>query len=162
MYKNIKIFTDGSCIYNPGPGGYAAIIKYYTHKKIFTKGFFFTTNNRMELMASIIALESLKEHFNINIFTDSKYLEKGITIWIHNWKKYGWICSNKKPVKNVDLWKRLDLALINHNISWYWIKGHNGNIENEKCDQLAHFSAKNPQYQDIEYINMLKKNKFLF
>ncbi|QJC28986.1 ribonuclease HI [Enterobacteriaceae endosymbiont of Plateumaris rustica] len=157
MYKNIKIFTDGSCIYNPGPGGYAAIIKYHTYEKIFTQGFFFTTNNRMELMASIIALESLKRYFNINIITDSKYLKKGITIWINNWKKYGWICSNKKPVKNIDLWKRLDLALINHNIKWYWIKGHNGNIKNEKCDQLARFSAQNPQYEDIGYMNIIKK-----
>ncbi|QJC37662.1 ribonuclease HI [Enterobacteriaceae endosymbiont of Donacia bicoloricornis] len=152
MYKNINIFTDGSCLYNPGPGGCAAILQYHKYEKILTKGFFFTTNNRMELMASIIALESLKENCNIYLFTDSNYLKKGVTTWLYNWKKYNWIRNNKKIVKNIDLWKRLELSLSKHNIYWKWIKGHSYNIMNNKCDKLARISAKNPLNQDSGYI----------
>ncbi|QJC30752.1 ribonuclease HI [Enterobacteriaceae endosymbiont of Macroplea appendiculata] len=152
MYKNINIFTDGSCISNPGPGGYAAILQYYQYEKIFSQGFFYTTNNRMELMAAIIALESLKENCNIIITTDSKYLKEGITKWIINWQHSKWLCSNKKPVKNIDLWKRLNITLTNHNIHWIWVKGHTGHIYNEKCDKLARYAATNPTYNDIGYI----------
>ncbi|QJC37246.1 ribonuclease HI [Enterobacteriaceae endosymbiont of Donacia thalassina] len=152
MYKNINIFTDGSCIYNPGPGGCAAILQYHKYEKILTKGFFLTTNNRMELMASIIALESLKENCNIYIFTDSKYLKNGITTWLYNWKKCNWLRNNKKKVKNIDLWKRLELSLSNHNIYWKWIKSHSYNKMNNKCDKLARISAKNPINEDLGYI----------
>ncbi|QJC31575.1 ribonuclease HI [Enterobacteriaceae endosymbiont of Donacia tomentosa] len=152
MYKNINIFTDGSCIYNPGPGGYAAILQYNKYEKILTQGFFLTTNNRMELMAPIIALESLKENCNVCVSTDSRYLKEGITIWIKNWKKYKWLRrNNKKSVKNIDLWKRLDLALKNHNINWNWVKGHSNEQNNNRCDKLAYNSAKNPTSQDIGY-----------
>ncbi|QJC36023.1 ribonuclease HI [Enterobacteriaceae endosymbiont of Donacia cincticornis] len=155
MYKNIKIFTDGSCIYNPGPGGCAAILQYHKHEKILTKSFFLTTNNRMELMASIIALESLKKKCSILLITDSKYLKKGITKWIYNWKKSNWKRNNKQKVKNIDLWRRLELSLINHKILWKWIKSHSSNIMNNKCDKLARISAKNPIEEDLGYI----KNK---
>ncbi|QJC33617.1 ribonuclease HI [Enterobacteriaceae endosymbiont of Donacia provostii] len=153
MYKNIKIFTDGSCIYNPGPGGCAAILQYHKYEKIVTNSFFLTTNNRMELMASIIALESLKENCNIIITTDSNYLKEGITTWIYNWKKTNWKRNNKKKVKNIDLWKRLELSLVNHNVVWKWIKSHSSHYLNEKCDKLARISANNPINKDLGYIN---------
>ncbi|QJC33214.1 ribonuclease HI [Enterobacteriaceae endosymbiont of Donacia clavipes] len=160
MYKNINIFTDGSCIYNPGPGGCAAILQYNKYEKILTQGFFLTTNNRMELMASIIAFESLKESCKIYITTDSKYLKEGITKWIYNWKKFNWIRNNKKIVKNIDLWKRLDLALLKHNVNWNWIKGHSYHQMNNKCDKLARFSAKNPIKNDLGYITIKKTSIF--
>ncbi|MGM1299754.1 ribonuclease HI, partial [Enterobacter hormaechei] len=111
MRKQVEIFTDGSCLGNPGPGGYGAIMRYRQHEKTFSEGYFLTTNNRMELMAAIVALEALKEHCDVVLSTDSQYVRQGITQWIHNWKKRGWKTAEKKPVKNVDLWKRLDAAL---------------------------------------------------
>ncbi|QJC35209.1 ribonuclease HI [Enterobacteriaceae endosymbiont of Donacia proxima] len=156
MYKNIKIFTDGSCINNPGPGGCAAILQYHKYEKILTKGFFLTTNNRMELMASIIALEFLKKDCNIILTTDSKYLKKGITKWIHNWKKTNWKRNNKQKVKNIDLWQRLELSLIHHKISWRWIKGHSSHFLNKRCDKLARILAKNPIEDDWGYIKKIK------
>ena len=111
MLKQVEIFTDGSCLGNPGPGGYGAILRYRGREKTFSAGYTRTTNNRMELMAAIVALEALKEHCEVILSTDSQYVRQGITQWIHNWKKRGWKTADKKPVKNVDLWQRLDAAL---------------------------------------------------
>ena len=134
MLKQVEIFTDGSCLGNPGPGGYGAILRYRGREKTFSAGYTRTTNNRMELMAAIVALEALKEHCEVILSTDSQYVRQGITQWIHNWKKRGWKTADKKPVKNVDLWQRLDAALGQHQIKWEWVKGHAGHPENERCD----------------------------
>ncbi|WP_417760637.1 ribonuclease HI [Shewanella sp.] len=139
--KHIQIFTDGSCLGNPGPGGYGAILKYKQHIKELSKGYSLTTNNRMELLAVIVALESLKEPCKVSVTSDSQYMRQGITQWIHNWKRKGWVTSNKTPVKNVDLWKRLDAACQQHQIEWHWVKGHAGHPENERCDELARTAA---------------------
>jgi ribonuclease HI len=151
MRKQVEIFTDGSCLGNPGPGGYGAILRYREHEKIFSEGYRLTTNNRMEMMAAIVALEALKEHCDVVLSTDSQYVRQGITQWIHNWKKRGWKTADKKPVKNVDLWKRLDTALSQHQISWEWVKGHAGHPENERCDELARAAAMNPVHDDVGY-----------
>lgn len=139
--KHIEIFTDGSCLGNPGPGGYGAILKYKQHIKELSQGYSLTTNNRMELLAVIVALESLKEPCKVSVTSDSQYMRQGITQWIHNWKRKGWVTSNKTPVKNVDLWKRLDAACQQHQIEWHWVKGHAGHPENERCDELARTAA---------------------
>ena len=151
MRKQLEIFTDGSCLGNPGPGGYGAILRYKQHEKIFSVGFRLTTNNRMEMMAAIVALEALVEPCDVVLSTDSQYVRQGITQWIHNWKKRGWKTADKKPVKNVDLWKRLDAALSEHKISWEWVKGHAGHPENERCDELAREAASNPTLEDVGY-----------
>ncbi|WP_343192769.1 ribonuclease HI [Buchnera aphidicola (Taiwanaphis decaspermi)] len=151
MYKFVNIFTDGSCLGNPGPGGYGAILQYKSHEKIFTNGFYLTTNNRMELMAAIVALEALQESCKVNINTDSKYLQNGITNWIKKWKLQKWKTRNKKKVKNIDLWLRLSKLINIHNIHWIWIKSHSGNYYNEICDKIAKKSAKNPNSQDTGY-----------
>lgn len=151
MRKQVEIFTDGSCLGNPGPGGYGAILRYGQHEKLFSAGYRLTTNNRMELMAAIVALEALKEPCHVVLSTDSQYVRQGITSWIHNWKKRGWKTADKKPVKNVDLWKRLDSALAGHEIQWEWVKGHAGHPENERCDELARSAASHPQSEDIGY-----------
>lgn len=148
MLKKIEIYTDGSCLGNPGPGGYAAILKYKTNEKILSEGFFKTTNNRMELLAAIVALEQLKQPCQIELYSDSQYLRNGIINWIHGWKKNGWKTANKKPVKNVDLWKRLDELVQIHKIEWIWVKGHAGHIENERCDIIAKIQAQSPTLQD--------------
>jgi len=153
MPKLVKIFSDGSCLGNPGPGGYSSIVQYSTYEKIFSSGFYLTTNNRMELMGIIIALESLKKPLNIQISTDSQYVRKGILHWIQNWKKKGWKTSKKNTVKNIDLWIRLEIALNLHEVTWIWIKSHSGNKKNEICDYLARNSAKNPTFKDIGYIS---------
>lgn len=137
MKKNIIIYTDGSCSGNPGPGGWAAIIKYQDTEKEILGGEKLTTNNRMELLAAIKALDCLKEKCNIEVFTDSKYVKKGITEWIHSWKKNGWKNSKKEPVKNSDLWKKLDEFMICNNIEWKWVKAHSGIEMNERVDKLA-------------------------
>lgn len=151
MLKQVEIFTDGSCLGNPGPGGYGAILRYRGHEKTFSEGYTLTTNNRMELMAAIVALEALKEHCEVTLSTDSQYVRQGITQWIHNWKKRGWKTAERKPVKNVDLWKRLDAALGQHQIKWVWVKGHAGHPENERCDELARAAAMNPTQEDSGY-----------
>ena len=135
--RTIDIFTDGACSGNPGPGGWGAILRYGDVEKELHGGEHATTNNRMEMMAAIAALESLKRPAQVRLHTDSQYVINGITIWIHNWKRGGWKTSNKKPVKNVDLWQRLDVALTPHQIEWIWVRGHNGHIENERADALA-------------------------
>ncbi len=151
MQKQVEIFTDGSCLGNPGPGGYGAILRYKAHEKIFSAGYRLTTNNRMELMAAIVALEALKGSCEVVISTDSQYVRQGITQWIHNWKKRGWKTTEKKPVKNVDLWQRLDAAIQPHVLRWDWVKGHAGHAENEQCDELARNAAMNPVFEDIGY-----------
>ncbi|RKS87752.1 RNase HI [Orbus hercynius] len=152
MLKKIDIYTDGSCLGNPGPGGYAAILKYQQKERILTEGYFLTTNNRMELLAAIIALEALTQKCAVKLYSDSQYLRNGILSWIHNWKKNGWKTANKKPVKNADLWCRLDRVVTQHAIEWIWVKGHAGHIENERCDIIAKESANNPKYQDDGFI----------
>ena len=133
----VRIFTDGACSGNPGPGGWGAILKYGDVEKELKGGEGHTTNNRMELMAAISALESLKKPCAVDLFTDSQYVRQGITGWIHGWKRNGWRTADKKPVKNVELWQRLDAALKPHEIRWHWVKGHAGHDENERADQLA-------------------------
>ena len=139
--KQIQIFTDGSCLGNPGPGGCGAVLIYQNHRKEISTGYAHTTNNRMELLAAILALESLTEKCAVNLTTDSQYVKNGINQWINNWKKNGWRTSDKKPVKNADLWKRLDEAVKRHSVKWHWVKGHSGHPENERCDELAREAA---------------------
>ena len=134
----VDIYTDGSCLGNPGPGGWAFIIKYRNGNiKEFSGSEKYTTNNKMELTAAIKAIKYFQKKIIINIYTDSKYLKDGITIWIKKWKLNGWKTSNKKNVKNSDLWKLLEEKIQNHEIHWMWVKGHNENIFNEKADMLA-------------------------
>lgn len=135
--KTVDVFTDGACSGNPGPGGWGAILRYGATEKELSGGEPGTTNNRMELMAAIASLEALKNPVNVRIHTDSQYVKNGITGWIHGWKKNGWKTADKKPVKNVDLWQRLDAALKGHKIEWIWVKGHAGHAENERADALA-------------------------
>jgi len=149
--KQVEIFTDGSCLGNPGPGGYGAILRYKQHEKELNTGYFLTTNNRMELLAAIVALESLKQSCTVSLSSDSQYLKQGITIWIHNWKKRGWKTTDRKPVKNVDLWQRLDDLVRFHKIDWIWVKGHAGHPENERCDVLARTAAESPTQEDAGY-----------
>ncbi len=141
MAKQVELYTDGSCLGNPGPGGYGAVLKYKGHQKTLSQGYQQTTNNRMELMACIAALNSLKESCQVNLTTDSQYVRKGITQWIHNWKKRQWQTASKAPVKNADLWQQLDLARQKHQVEWHWVKGHSGHPENELCDELARAAA---------------------
>ena len=135
--KKVTIFTDGGCLGNPGPGGWAAILRYGKHERAISGGDAATTNNRMELSAAISALQTLKEPCEVIIFTDSQYLRMGITEWIHSWRKKGWMTAKREPVKNDDLWKNLDAACKPHRIHWNWLKGHAGHPENERCDALA-------------------------
>ncbi len=134
---DVEIFTDGACKGNPGPGGWGALLRYNGHEKELFGGEPDTTNNRMELMAAIKALESLKRPCKVRLTTDSVYVRSGITEWLPNWKKRGWKTAARKPVKNADLWKRLDEATQRHEISWHWVKGHSGHAENERADELA-------------------------
>ena len=133
----IEIFTDGACKGNPGPGGWGAFLRSGSYEKELFGGENPTTNNRMELMAAIEALKALKRPSNVKLTTDSQYVRKGITEWMDGWKRKGWINSAKKPVKNADLWKRLDELAQKHSIEWHWVKGHSGHPENELADQLA-------------------------
>ncbi len=133
----VEIFTDGACSGNPGPGGWGALLRYKSVEKELSGGEAQTTNNRMELMAAIAALEALKRPSRVSLTTDSVYLRDGITKWIHAWKKRDWKTAAKKPVKNVDLWQRLEAAQAPHQVDWHWIKGHAGHPENERADQLA-------------------------
>ena len=144
IMSKVVIYTDGACLGNPGPGGWSFIIKYENGKtEEFNGSENHTTNNKMELTAAIKALTYIKEKTKINIYTDSKYLKDGITIWINKWKVNGWKTSNKKDVKNLDLWKLLEKKIKVHEIKWFWVKGHSDNILNEKVDMLAKESIKN-------------------
>jgi len=135
--KPVVIYTDGACSGNPGPGGWAAILTWGDKCKEISGGEALTTNNRMELMAAISALEALKRPSQVELHTDSVYVKNGITGWIHGWKKNGWRTADKKPVKNEELWRRLDEARHIHDIDWRWVKGHAGHAENERADELA-------------------------
>ena len=137
----IEIYTDGACRGNPGVGGWGAVLSYGSHKKEIFGGEAHTTNNRMELMAVIRALEQLKQGSKVRLYTDSQYVQKGISTWIHGWKKNGWRTASKAPVKNVDLWQQLDALIAPHQIEWLWIKGHAASLGNIKADQLANLGA---------------------
>ena len=142
---HVEIYTDGACSGNPGPGGWGAILTAGTHRKELKGGEEHTTNNRMELMGAISALEALKGPSNVQLHTDSKYVQQGISQWIHGWKRNGWKTADKKPVKNVDLWQRLDAAIQTHHVKWHWVKGHAGHHYNERCDVLAKEAASKHQ-----------------
>lgn len=131
------IYTDGACSGNPGKGGWGAILFYNGHEKELFGGELDTTNNKMELMAVIKALEAIKKPIGIDIYTDSQYVKNGINSWIHNWKKNGWKTANKKPVKNQELWMELDELVRKYDIDWHWVKGHSGDVNNERADALA-------------------------
>ena len=133
----VDIFTDGACSGNPGPGGWAAILRWRDTEKELSGYASDTTNNRMEMIAAIQGVEALKRGVQARLYTDSTYVRDGITRWIERWKQNGWRTAAKKPVKNEDLWRRLDTALEGHQVEWHWIKGHSGHVENERCDQLA-------------------------
>ncbi len=138
----VEIFTDGACSGNPGPGGWGAILRYGATEKEMNGGEPHTTNNRMELMAAIMAIEAVKRPCEIHLHTDSEYLRQGITTWIHSWKARGWKTADKKPVKNVDLWQRLEAAIETHDVHWHWVKGHSGHAENERADELARLAIR--------------------
>ena len=135
--NTVVIYTDGACSGNPGPGGWGSVLLYNGHRREMSGGEAETTNNRMEMMAVIQALESLKRPCSVMIYTDSVYVMKGITEWIEQWKKRGWKTAAKKPVKNVELWQRLEQAIHPHEVKWTWVKGHSGIPENERADELA-------------------------
>ena len=135
--NTIEIYTDGACSGNPGPGGWGVLMLWRGEEKEMSGGEAETTNNRMELMAAIQAIEALKRELTVHLYTDSTYVRDGITKWIHGWKRNGWKTSAKKPVKNEDLWRRLDGALTGHAVEWHWVKGHAGHPENERADELA-------------------------
>jgi len=134
---HVTIHTDGACSGNPGPGGWGAILAFGEHEKELKGGEAHTTNNRMELSAAIAALEALKGPCVVDLYTDSEYVRGGITGWINGWKRNGWRTKDKKPVKNIDLWQRLDDALKPHEVRWHWVKGHAGHAQNERADALA-------------------------
>lgn len=134
---HVEIFTDGACSGNPGPGGWGAVLRSGRHEKELAGSEAHTTNNRMEITAAIRALEALKRPSRVDLYTDSVYLRDGITRWIHGWKTNGWKTSARKPVKNEELWRRLDAALARHDVRWHWVKGHAGHPENERADALA-------------------------
>ena len=133
----IFLFTDGSSRGNPGPGGFGAILRYGQHEKELAQGFRRTTNNRMELLAAIRGLEALKKPCRVQLYTDSNYVRDGITRWIHKWRANGWRTSDRKPVKNADLWQELVDAAAPHRVEWHWVKGHSGHAENDRVDALA-------------------------
>ncbi|GGF80776.1 ribonuclease HI [Alteromonas lipolytica] len=147
----VHIYTDGSCLGNPGPGGYGAILIYGKHRKEISEGFTLTTNNRMELLATIEALNLLTKPCQVELTTDSQYVKNGINQWIHNWRRNGWRTKDKKPVKNADLWQALDEAIKPHEVNWHWVKGHSGHPENERCDDLARSAAEAPTKEDTGY-----------
>lgn len=138
--KTVEIFTDGGCRGNPGIGGWGVLLRFGKHEKLLHGGELDTTNNRMELMAAIVGLESLTKSCKVVLSTDSQYVKNGITQWIANWKQRGWKTSNRKPVKNMDLWVRLDEAQSRHEVHWCWVRGHSGHPENEKADELANLA----------------------
>ena len=140
--KKVQVITDGACSGNPGPGGWAAILRYHRHEKELWGSQPHTTNNRMEMTAAIEALRSLKENCEIEVVTDSEYLKRGITEWIHGWKRKGWMTAAKKPVVNQDLWKALDEQVGRHKTTWVWTKGHASHADNNRCDELATRAAK--------------------
>ena len=150
--KNVILYTDGACSGNPGPGGWASILRYGENVKELSGGEKDTTNNRMELTGVIEGLKALREPCAVELYSDSQYIVNALNNgWLRDWKKRGWKTAEKKPVKNVDLWKRLDAALGQHQIKWEWVKGHAGHPENERCDELARAAAMNPTQEDVGY-----------
>ncbi len=143
--RTVEVFTDGACSGNPGPGGWGVLLRWRGEERELWGGESDTTNNRMELMAAIMALESLRRSVPVILYTDSTYVRDGITKWIIAWKQKGWRTASKKPVKNVDLWQRLDAALAEHEIDWRWVKGHAGHPENERADELARRGISDPE-----------------
>ncbi len=139
--KEVELYTDGSCLGNPGPGGYAVVLSYRGHTKEISQGYIRTTNNRMELLAVITGLSVLKEPCRVTITTDSQYVKNGMTSWLQGWKSHGWRTSTKQAVKNRDLWQKLDEECSRHTIIWHWVKGHAGHPQNERCDELARSAA---------------------
>jgi ribonuclease HI len=135
--ETIRIYTDGACKGNPGPGGWGALLVHGQHEKELHGGEAQTTNNRMELMAVIEALRALRRASTVEIHTDSSYVQQGMSSWIHKWKRQGWLTADRKPVKNADLWRSLDELAAGHAVSWHWVKGHNGHPGNERADRLA-------------------------
>jgi ribonuclease HI len=137
MVEAVEIYTDGACRGNPGPGGWGVVLRYKAKEKTLYGGEALTTNNRMELMAAIAGLEALKRPSKVRLTTDSQYVKRGITEWLVDWKRRGWKTADRKPVKNVDLWQRLDEVVNKHQVSWHWVRGHTGHVENERADALA-------------------------
>jgi ribonuclease HI len=135
--KSVVIYTDGACRGNPGPGGWGALLRYNGTQKALKGGEAQTTNNRMELTAAIAALEALREPCTVTLYTDSSYVKQGLTEWLPQWRARGWRTADRKPVKNQDLWQRLDQAAARHRIDWHWVRGHSGNAGNETADRLA-------------------------
>jgi ribonuclease HI len=133
----VRIYTDGACKGNPGPGGWGALLRSGTHERELCGGERATTNNRMELTAVIRALEALEQPARVEVYTDSEYVKNGITEWLAAWKRRGWKTADRKPVKNVDLWQALEAAAARHEVSWHWVRGHSGHAENERADALA-------------------------
>lgn len=142
MVKKVHLITDGACLGNPGPGGWAAILRYGEHKKEIFGSEPHTTNNRMELRAAIEGLRALREDCEVEVVTDSEYLKNGITTWINGWKRKGWMTAAKKPVVNQDLWKQLDEQVSRHKTQWSWTKGHASHADNNRCDELASRAAR--------------------
>jgi len=143
MTETVEIYTDGACSGNPGPGGWGALLRIDGKEKELSGYAPATTNNRMEMMAVIEALRALKRPVAARVYTDSQYVQKGISEWIHGWKKRGWQTADRKPVKNADLWQALDAATIGHKIEWLWVRGHAGHVENERVDALARAAIAN-------------------
>jgi ribonuclease HI len=135
--KQVTIYSDGACRGNPGPGGWGALLSYGEHERELHGGEANTTNNRMELMAAISALNALREKCDVTLFTDSEYVRRGMTEWLPGWKARGWKTASRQPVKNADLWRELEAACARHEVNWRWVKGHNGDPGNERADQLA-------------------------
>lgn len=139
--ERVELFTDGACLGNPGPGGWGALLRFGTRERELSGGEAQTTNNRMELMAAIAGLEALKRPCTVALTTDSQYVKKGVEEWMARWRANGWRTSDKKPVKNQDLWERMSAALAGHHVTWHWVKGHAGHAENERVDVLARDAA---------------------
>ena len=147
--ETVEVFTDGACSGNPGPGGWGVVMRWRGRERELSGGDPATTNNRMELMAAIAALEALKRPMKVSLTTDSTYVRQGITQWLAQWKRRGWRTADRKPVKNKDLWERLDAAAKQHDVSWHWVKGHAGHAENERCDELARAAIKEMAASDM-------------
>lgn len=139
--KSVRLITDGSCLGNPGPGGWAAVLRYGGHARELSGAALDTTNNRMEMTAVLEGLSALREPCRVTIEIDSEYVKKGITEWLAGWKRRGWKTASKQPVKNQDLWRRLDEAVARHDVKWRWVKGHAGHADNNRCDELAREAA---------------------
>ncbi|MDE0620921.1 MAG: ribonuclease HI [Bryobacterales bacterium] len=150
--KSVRLVTDGSCIGNPGPGGWAVILRYNRHSREFSGGEAKTTNNRMEMTAVVKGLQALREPCAVTLEIDSEYVKNGVTRWMTKWKRNGWITTTKQPVKNQDLWQELEASLAPHQVRWVWVKGHSKHKDNNRCDKLAkaaaHSQASQPTSQD--------------